>query len=117
MSVIDIQLPDGREPGRTTSAYAWGPSYRAGVDRIVVDVEFFATFNAAFGGGNIAGKREISIEGRDYRNFVRRNRELVLANLAAIDVEIQRRHGGTIVPAELPPWAYEPEEPDPEPES
>ncbi len=122
MPVIDIPLPDGREPGRTTHAYGWGPRYRADSTRpddgaIDVDVEFYATAEAAQAGADLAGRRHFTLSGREWRNFVRRNKALVLANIAAMDDEIRRRFGGTIVPGRLGAWADEPEEPEPQPES
>lgn len=119
MPVIDIPLPDGREPGRTTSAYAWGPRFWADATNpddgtVAVEVEFYATPAAAFAGGQLAGKAPFALQGREYRNWVRRNKALYLALIASVDAEIQARHGGTIVPGSLPAWADEPEESAPE---
>lgn len=121
MPVINIPLPDAREPGRTTTAYAYGPSLRIeaadpedGVIRI--GVHWYATPTAAMTGGAVATESSITLSGRDYRNWVRANPDLYLATIASIDAEIQARHGGTIVPATLPAFAAGPHEPEPEPE-
>ena len=121
MPVIDIPLPDRREPGRSTTAYAYGPTLSIqAIDPedgvIVLGVPFYSTPTAAFGGGEVATKSSIALSGREYRNWVRANPDLYLATIAANDAVIRARYGGTIVPATLPAFAADPPEPEPEPD-
>lgn len=121
MPVIDIPLDDPREPGRTTTAYAYGPSLRIDAANpedgmIRIGLHWYATPAAAMTGGAIAAESSITLSDREYRNWVRANPDLYLATIASIDAEIQARHGGTIVPATLPAFAADPFEPEPEPD-
>lgn len=121
MPVIDIPLPDRREPGRSTTAYAYGPTLSIqAIDPedgvITVGVHFYSTPAAAMSGGEVATRATIALSGREYRNWVRANPDLYLDTIASIDAVIQARHGGTIVPATLPAFAADPPEPEPEPD-
>lgn len=122
MPVIDIPVADERESGRMLAAYCWGPRLRVDATRlddglIAVGTDTYNSTAAAFDGVSRPTSSEFALTGREYRNWVRRNPDLFLALIASIDAEIQARRGGTIVPATLPAWALEPEEPEPQPES
>ena len=121
MPVIDIPLPDRREPGRSTTAYAYGPTLSIqAIDPedgvITVGVHFYSTPSAAMGGGEVATRATIALSGREYRNWVRANPDLYLDTIASIDAVIRARYGGTIVKATLPAFCADPHEPEPKPE-
>ena len=121
MPVIDIPLPDAREPGRTTTAYAYGPTLEILAPdpedgTIRIGVHWYATPAAAMSGGEVATRATIALSGREYRNWVRANPDLYIDTIASIDAVIQARYGGTIVKATLPAFCADPHEPEPKPE-
>lgn len=113
MPVINFNPPDPREPGRTTSGYAWAVEFTIGLWGMVpsgsAKAQIFATANAANDPTAESSIREVAATPADVAGFLAANPDVWMKIQAFLDGLIQRDLGGTVVAAPAPPeWATSP---------
>lgn len=112
MPVINIPLPDPREPGRTV--YAWAYCEELTVNHAREEVKLLIrgwnSRDAAYNPDAESWTRSLYFPGDRYRALIAANPALFLGIAAQADALIQADLGGEVIPATLP-------EPDPQPES